>query len=247
MKKIPMRTYILFGILAVLTPVYVYFFIYKEFRVYKSYDSYRVQDPLKDVSKLVQLKKLKASYTEEELAYDDTSLCQILAKRHNTPKNILALLAKHEDMYVRRCVAANLSCTPEILSSLVDDEDIFVQRLVVRHPATTFENVYQIAQKINPQIYWEVARSPLFNNQIWTLWKSRTETQRVFLSAIFNIARNETCPSDILHELADREEFFIHLSIAKNKNTRKKTLEKLKSIDNAKITAIVEMRLKEQK
>ncbi|BBM84839.1 hypothetical protein [Candidatus Uabimicrobium amorphum] len=247
MKKIPMRTYILFGILVVLTSVYVYFFVYKEFRVYKSYNTYRVQDPLKDISKLVQLKELKASYTEEELAYDDTSLCQILAKRSNTSENILALLAKHEDMYVRRCVAANSSCTPKILSSLVDDEDIFVRRLVVRHPATTFENIYEIAQKINPQIYWEVARSPLFDNKIWTLWKSPSKTQRVFLSALFNIARNENCPPEILHELADREEFFIHASIAQNKNTQKKTLEKLKSLDNTQITAIVEMRLKEQK
>ena len=141
MKKIPTRTYILYGTLVMLTFVYVYFFVYHEFRLY---DSYTPLDPAKDVSKLEQLKNIKASYSEEELASSDSALQQIVAKRRNTPTSTLAILAKSEDVYVRRCVAANLSCTPEILTSLVDDKDIFVRRLVVRHPATTFDNVYKI-------------------------------------------------------------------------------------------------------
>lgn len=239
MKKIPMRTYVLFSTLIVLAVAYVYFFVYHEFRLY---DSYTPLDPAKDVSKLEQVKELKPAYSEEELASGDSTLCQLVAKRQNTPVKILALLAKSEDVYVRRCVAANLSCTPEILAALVDDKDIFVRRLVVRHPATTFDNVYKIAQTKNSQIYWEVARSPLFNEKIWGLWDHEIST-----AVLFSVARNEACPPSILHELADREEFFIHLSIAQNKNTQKKTLEKLKNSGHSQITAIVEMRLKEQK
>ena len=74
-----------------------------------------------------------------------------------TPNKTLKILAKSSDPRVRRYVAHNKFCQPEILDVLADDEDLEVAMEVAEHPATTSPTLHRMSQNADSTIAWQIA------------------------------------------------------------------------------------------
>jgi 3-methyladenine DNA glycosylase AlkC len=68
----------------------------------------------------------------------------LLADNPNTPPEILTLLARDENCYVRWRVANNPNTPPEILTLLARDENCYVRWHVERNPNATREVIQTV-------------------------------------------------------------------------------------------------------
>ncbi|WP_372366806.1 hypothetical protein [Candidatus Uabimicrobium sp. HlEnr_7] len=244
MKKTPTRTYVLFAVLLCVISSYIYFFVYGEFAKNDLFYSHIRSRPHKYILSEIsfQVQDTKAFYNNEELKACNISMRQVIAKNDKTSPETLAMLAKDEDIFVKRNVASNPSSTSNILSILADDKDVFVRRLVVRHPSVLLNDLYKIAKsRRDSRIYWEIARSTKFDENIWKLWQHELSEP-----TMHSIANNKSCPPTILDQLSEKDSIVVRLSVVQNSNTSRKTLQKMTSDTHMQIADIAKRRLKEQ-
>jgi hypothetical protein len=174
------------------------------------------------------------------------------AKDPNTPPEILAQLAQHENKNVRAHVAVNPSTPPEALAQLAQDESGHVRYDVARNPSTPAEVLTKLAQdegeltvdavaenpSAPPEILAQLAQGKWFTRSVVA---SNPGTPTEILAQLAqdesasvrdSVAKNPSAPLEILAQLAQDESVSVMYGVAKNPNTPLEILSKLAQSEN---------------
>jgi hypothetical protein len=136
-----------------------------------------------------------------------------LAYNPNTPPEILTLLARDENYYVRCVVAQNPNTPPEILTILARDEVWSVRWRVALNPNTPPESLTILARDEDYDVRWGVADNPNTPPEILTLL-ARDKN----VSVRRCVAYNPNTPPEILTILAQDGDSYVRADAQQNPN-----------------------------
>jgi hypothetical protein len=78
----------------------------------------------------------------------------------NTSPDILAILARHEDPWVRWSVASNPSTPVEVLDGFTDETSVIALSRLAQNPSITADTLIKLAQKDNYTVRQYAAKHP---------------------------------------------------------------------------------------
>jgi hypothetical protein len=147
---------------------------------------------------------------------------QATAENHNTPPEVLRVLAQDENDDVRIYVAENPNVPVDVLKVLAQDENDDVRSYVARNPNTSPETLQILAQDENKYIRFNVARNPNTSPEVLQIL-AQDKSKIVKLV----VAENSNTPVEVLQILAQDEDKDVRLGIVNNSSTSPEILRQL--------------------